>query len=72
MLLPYVVPVALYGHGWRWALLALASFPLALHQHRLVRSGITGADLVPVLKATGLIELLFAVFLAMGLAFAPV
>ncbi len=72
ILLPYIVPVALYGHGWRWALLSLASFPLALHQHRLVRSGIVGADLVPVLKVTGVIELLYAVFLAIGLAFAPV
>ncbi len=68
VLLPFVVPIALYGNGFAWAPLALAAFPVSLVQHRLVRAGASGPDLVPVLKATGITELLFALFLAVGLA----
>ena len=72
LLLPFTVPVALYGHGWTWGLLALGAFPVALYQYRLVRSGASGPALVPVLKATGLIELPFAVLLAVALSVSPV
>jgi 1,4-dihydroxy-2-naphthoate octaprenyltransferase len=68
VLLPFVVPIALYGQDLRWSALALAAFPISLQQHRLVRSGMTGRDLVPVLQATGLIELVFSALLALGLA----
>ena len=27
LLLPFIVPVALYGHGWTWGLLALGRSP---------------------------------------------
>jgi 1,4-dihydroxy-2-naphthoate octaprenyltransferase len=72
LLLPFVVPVALYGHGWPWGLLPLGAFPIALYQYRHVRSGVSGPELVPVLKATGLTELVFAVLFAIALAFSPV
>jgi 1,4-dihydroxy-2-naphthoate octaprenyltransferase len=51
-----------------WALLSLAGMPIAVRAGaRLVR-GARGRDLVPVLRDTGLAELLFAVGLGMGLA----
>ena len=34
ILLPFVVPVALYGQGWTWGLLVLGAFPVALYQYR--------------------------------------
>jgi 1,4-dihydroxy-2-naphthoate polyprenyltransferase len=72
ILLPFVVPVALYGQGWPWGLVVLVAFPIALYQYRHVRAGASGPALVPVLKATGLLELAFAVLLAVALAFSPV
>jgi 1,4-dihydroxy-2-naphthoate polyprenyltransferase len=72
ILLPFVVPVALYGHGWAWGLVVLLAFPIALFQYRtVVRAGASGPELVAVLKATGLLELAYAVLLAVALAFSP-
>jgi len=68
VLLPSVVPVGLAVAGRPWALLALGALPLCLQQHRVVRAGATGRDLVPVLQRTGFAELLFSVLLAVGLA----
>lgn len=55
--------------GWRpWALLALASAPLALQPVRTTLSGDSGAALIPVLKETGRLQLVFGVLLAVGLS----
>jgi 1,4-dihydroxy-2-naphthoate octaprenyltransferase len=51
-----------------WALLSLAGVPLAVRAGARVARGATGRDLVPVLRDTGLAELLFAVGLGVGLA----
>ncbi len=51
-----------------WSLLALIGLPLAAKAAALVRRGATGPALIPVLKDTGLAELLYAVGLAVGLA----
>ncbi len=51
-----------------WALLALASAPLALPLVRLIRSGAGGRDLVPVLAGTGRLQLAYGGLLALGLA----
>ncbi len=51
-----------------WAALGLLSLPLAWRAVRVVRSGATGRDLVPVLLSTGLFEVAYAVTVAVGLA----
>ncbi len=49
-----------------WVLLGLLALPLALKGVRTVASGTTGRDLVPVLAATGLYEVAYAVLAAVG------
>ena len=51
-----------------WSLLGLAGLIAAAAPVRAVRDGATGAALVPVLVATGKIQLVFGVGLAVGLA----
>ncbi len=68
MLLPYLVPLGLALTGTPWALLALGALPLSLRQTQRVMAGASGPALIPVLKATGLTELLYAILLAVGLA----
>jgi 1,4-dihydroxy-2-naphthoate octaprenyltransferase len=51
-----------------WALLALASLPVALAPARRVLGGEVGRGLVDVLVATGQLQLLFGVLLAVGIA----
>ncbi len=53
-----------------WALLALASLPLAIAPVLRVRSGALGRDLIPVLAATGKLQLAYAVALSVGLVLA--
>ena len=50
------------------ALVALLSAPLARGPVELVRNGTSGRDLVPVLAATGKLQLAYGVLLAVGLA----
>ena len=49
-----------------WVLLGLLALPLAVKAVRTVASGTTGRDLVPVLAATGLYEVAYAVLAALG------
>ena len=51
-----------------WALLGLAFVPLAVRSRQVVASGAKGLDLIPVLRDTGLAELVYAGGLALGLA----
>ena len=51
-----------------WVLLGLLSLPLAWRAVRVVTSGASGRDLVPVLLSTGLFEVAYAVTVAVGLA----
>ncbi len=51
-----------------WALLALIALPLAVKAVRVVVSDAVGPALIPVLKGTGLTELVYAIGLAIGLA----
>jgi 1,4-dihydroxy-2-naphthoate octaprenyltransferase len=51
-----------------WTLLAFIALPLAIRSIRVVVSDAVGPALIPVLKGTGLTELLYAVGLAVGLA----
>jgi 1,4-dihydroxy-2-naphthoate octaprenyltransferase len=50
-----------------WALVALLAFGVAWKPLQVLRSGVTGLALVPVLAATGLFEVAYAVLLATGL-----
>ncbi|MCW2613326.1 MAG: 1,4-dihydroxy-2-naphthoateoctaprenyltransferase [Frankiales bacterium] len=63
LLMPLVTAPAVPG-----ALLALLSAPLAVGPVEKVRSGTSGRDLVAVLAATGKLQLVFGVLLAVGLA----
>jgi 1,4-dihydroxy-2-naphthoate octaprenyltransferase len=54
--------------GHPWVLLVLAAGVPAQRPLRTVLGGAVGRDLIPVLKATGLLELLTGVLLAVGLA----
>ncbi|HZX03499.1 1,4-dihydroxy-2-naphthoate polyprenyltransferase [Kribbella sp.] len=51
-----------------WALLAFIAVPLAIMSTRVILSDAVGPALIPVLKNTGLTELLYAVGLGLGLA----
>lgn len=53
-----------------WALLGLLALPVAVRALAVVRSEATGRDLVPVLAATGLYEVAYAVLVALGVAIA--
>ncbi|HEX8972802.1 1,4-dihydroxy-2-naphthoate polyprenyltransferase [Oryzihumus sp.] len=65
------VGVVVAGLSSAWpALIALASFALAVPLVRRVWGGARGRDLVPVLAGTGRFELVYAALLALGLALA--
>ncbi len=67
----FVVALALGLAGGRAApgpLLAVAALPAAIAPARAVRRGDTGLALLPVLRDTGRLELLYAALLAVGLA----
>ncbi len=68
VLLPAAVPLGLALTGSPWALLGLGALPLQLRESHLVIGGATGPALVPVLKATGRAELIYATLIAIGLA----
>ena len=65
---PFIISVGVAIATTPWALMALLSLPLAVRPARLVRSGATGRDLIPVLAGTGLLLLGYAVTLSVGLA----
>jgi 1,4-dihydroxy-2-naphthoate octaprenyltransferase len=50
-----------------WALLTLLVVPLSYSISKLVLSGVTGKDLIPVLGRTGKLQLIFAMLFAVGL-----
>ncbi|HEX5995619.1 MAG TPA: 1,4-dihydroxy-2-naphthoate polyprenyltransferase [Jiangellales bacterium] len=64
----YALALALTFGGRSWAWLALLSAPLAVKAALPVVQRARGADLIPVLRDTGLTELAYAVLLAIGLA----
>jgi 1,4-dihydroxy-2-naphthoate octaprenyltransferase len=61
------VMVAVCAIGQPWALLGLLAAPLAVGPRRVVRAGARGRDLVPVLVATGRLQLGYAALLGLGL-----
>jgi 1,4-dihydroxy-2-naphthoate octaprenyltransferase len=67
LLVPYPL-VAGIAVARPWALLALASLPLAVPPVRRVLGGETGRGLVEVLGATGRVQLIFGLLLALGIA----
>jgi 1,4-dihydroxy-2-naphthoate octaprenyltransferase len=64
----YGLALALTFGGRSWAWLALLSAPLAVKAASPIVRRARGADLIPVLRDTGLTELAYAVLLAIGLA----
>ncbi len=62
-----LVPVLVAVRGYPWALLALGGVALAVSPVRTVLAGATGRDLIPVLRDTGRLQLVFGLLLAVGL-----
>lgn len=60
--------VAVVGVWHPVALVGLAAFALAARPAAAIRAGATGPDLVPVLAATGRLQLAYGVLVALGLA----
>ena len=60
--------LAVLGMAWfePWALLGLVAAPLGWKAVQTVRAGTTGRELIPVLVATGLYEVAYAVLIALG------
>lgn len=60
--------LAVLGMAWfePWALLGLVAAPLGWKAVQTVRTGTTGRELIPVLAATGLYEVAYAVLIALG------
>ena len=61
-----LVALLLMAFSEPWVLLGLLAAPLGLRATRTVLSDTTGRDLVPVLAATGLYEVAYAVLAALG------
>ncbi|WP_286927650.1 MULTISPECIES: 1,4-dihydroxy-2-naphthoate polyprenyltransferase [Aeromicrobium] len=68
----FVLVVAWCATETPWALLAWLGIPLAARSVAAVRSGATGPALIPVLKDTGIAELVYAIGLTAGLFIGPV
>ncbi|MFQ6483860.1 1,4-dihydroxy-2-naphthoate polyprenyltransferase [Brachybacterium epidermidis] len=66
MLVPFVLMVPVMVAQWP-VLLVLLALPLAIMPARTVLGGAMGRDLIPVLGATGKLELVFSVLLLAGL-----
>ena len=64
----FVVPAVLVIPFGPWALLGYAAIPWALQPITLIRRGALGPALVPVLKATGILLLVYGVLLGLGLS----
>ena len=65
---PFVLAVILAAIVRWWPLLALAALPLAAGAIAPVRRGAVGRALIPTLRSTGILALVFAVLLALGLS----
>lgn len=72
ILVAFVLVVAWCATQTPWALLAWLGMPTAGRAASAVRSGATGPALIPVLKETGIAELVYAVGLTVGLFIGPV
>lgn len=66
LLAPFALLIPVIAHHWP-AAIALLALPAALRPVRTVLGGATGRGLIPVLGATGKLELLYAVLLMVGL-----
>jgi 1,4-dihydroxy-2-naphthoate octaprenyltransferase len=71
VVLAFVLVVAWCVTQTPWALLALIGLPPALRAAKVVRSGGAGPALIPVLKDTGIAELLYAIGLTVALVIGP-
>ena len=63
-----VVALAVMAVWTPWVLLAVLALPMASRALQVVRAGTTGPALVPVLAATGLYEVAYAVLVLVGVA----
>jgi 1,4-dihydroxy-2-naphthoate octaprenyltransferase len=61
-----VIPIAISTGAWTY--LAFAAVPLSIKPMRIVLGGTTGPGLIPALKATGTLVLVFGLVLAIGIA----
>jgi len=68
LVIGFTVPVVIAVLVTPFALLALIAAPLAAGPVRLISKGVQGPALIPVLKLTGLILLVYGLGFAVGLA----
>ena len=64
----FAVPAVLVIPFGPWALLAYGAIPWAFQPVTLVRRGARGPALIPVLKATGIVLLMYGILLGLGLS----
>jgi 1,4-dihydroxy-2-naphthoate octaprenyltransferase len=64
----FVVPAILVIPFGPWALLAYAAIPWVFLPIKLIRRGARGPALIPVLKATGILLLVYGITLGLGLS----
>ena len=64
----FAVPAVLVIPFGPWALLGYGAIPWALNPVALVRRGARGPALIPVLKATGIVLLVYGILLGLGLS----
>jgi 1,4-dihydroxy-2-naphthoate octaprenyltransferase len=64
----FVIPAVLVIPFGPWALLAYGAIPWAFQPVTLVRRGARGPALIPVLKTTGIVLLMYGILLGLGLS----
>jgi 1,4-dihydroxy-2-naphthoate octaprenyltransferase len=72
LIIPFAAPVFFAATGSPATLITLIALLLAFRPVRSVTGGAVGSALIPVLKGTGLVTLVFGVLLGIGFALGPV
>lgn len=65
----FIVPIACVALSTPWVLLTFLSLPLAITPVRIVRSHAMGPALIPALKSTGILLLIYGITFGVGLSF---
>jgi 1,4-dihydroxy-2-naphthoate octaprenyltransferase len=67
------VSIIVIAAVWRsWTAIALAGFVVAIPPTKIIRSGVQGKQLIPVLAATARTQLVVGSLMAIGLAVGPI
>lgn len=69
VVIAFIVPIACVALSTPWVLLTYLSLPLAITPVRIVRSHAMGPALIPALKSTGILLLIYGITCGVGLSF---